>query len=153
MAKKKSSQEIEKIAEELLSLMGIEGEVSSEEDSENDAVRVQFETNSAGILIGHHGETIEAFQLLLGQIAHQRTGEWKRVLVNVGDWRERREETLRGLARQVAAKAKETREPQPIPDLTPAERRVVHMELSEDPEIETESEGEGRARLLVVKPK
>lgn len=154
MKKSSSSQkELQKAAEELLSLLGIKGEISIEEDKEDDALRVQIEAEEAGVLIGHHGETVGALQLILGQIFHQRTGMWRRVLVNVGDWRERREETLRKLAESVARQAKETGEPQSIFDLSAAERRIVHIALSSDPDIETESEGEGRQRHLVVKPK
>lgn len=154
MSKNNNSQkEIQKIAEELLSLLGVKGEVSVEEDKENEALRVQIETEEAGVLIGHYGETIGALQLLLGQIFRQRSGEWHRVLVNVGDWRERREEKLKKLAESIARQAKETGEAQSIFDLSPAERRIVHLTLSSSPDVETESEGEGKERHLVVKPK
>lgn len=146
-------KETEKTAQELLSLMGLTGSMQASEDKANDAVLLQLETEDARVLIGHHGETISAFQMLLGQILRQRTGEWKRILVNVGDWRERREETLRNLARSAASRVKETGDAQPIYDLTPSERRIVHMELSDDSEVTTESEGEGRDRHLVVKPR
>lgn len=146
-------KEVTKAAGELIDLLGIEAEVGVEEDKENDAFRVQLDTKEAGILIGHHGETIDALQFLLAQIVRQRANETKRILVNVGDWRQKREETLKRLARNAVDKVKQTGEPHHIYDLTPAERRVVHIELSEEKDVVTESEGEGRERHLVVKPK
>lgn len=146
-------KETGKAAEELINLLGIKGNTSVEEDKENDALRVQVDAEEAGVLIGHHGETIDAFQFLLAQIVRQRTGEAKRLLVNVGDWREKREETLRNLAQNAADKVRQSGEPYHIYDLSPAERRVVHIELTEEKDIVTESEGEGRERHLVVKPK
>lgn len=137
----------------MLGVLGIKAEAQVSQDQENEAYLVEINSNEAGVLIGHHGETISAFQLLLGQIVNQKTGEWARILVNVGDWRQRREETLRALAQTLAAKTKETGEPQHIYDLTPAERRIVHIALAEDPEVTTESEGEGRDRHIVIKPK
>jgi len=71
----------------------------------------------------------------------------------VGDWRERQEEQLVKMASEVAERAKQTGEPQPLYNLTPAQRRVVHLELEKDSEVTTESTGEGNERYLVVKPK
>lgn len=144
---------IKEAAGKLLSLLGVQASVDVSEDKENEAWRVQIETEDAGVLIGHHGETVGALQLLLAQIVYKKEDSWQRILVNVGDWRERREETIRGLARAAAQRAKDTGEPQPIFDLTPAERRIAHLELAEDEDVATESEGEGRERQLVVKPK
>lgn len=144
---------IKKTAEKLLSLLGVKANVDVVEDKENEAWRVGIETEDAGVLIGHHGETIGALQLLLGQLVYKKKDVWERILVNVGDWRERREETIRGLARSAAQRAKDSGEPQSLFDLTAAERRIVHLELAEDEDVRTESEGEGRERHLVVKPK
>ena len=72
---------------------------------------------------------------------------------NVGDWREKQEEHLRILAKEAAERAKETGNPQPIYNLTPSQRRIVHMELTNDKEVVTESTGEGDERYLVISPK
>mgnify|MGYP001589884943 CR=1 FL=1 len=151
--KSDSLKEVRSAAGDLLSALGLEAKTEALEDKENAAVVIQLETSDPGILIGHHGETLAALQLVLSQIIKNRTGEWQRLLVNVGDWRERREETLKNLAQSVAERVKQTGEAQPIYDLTAAERRLIHLELADDPEVETESEGEGRERHLLVKPK
>jgi spoIIIJ-associated protein len=86
-------------------------------------------------------------------IYRQENGEWKRISVNVGDWREKQEEYLSEMAKVTAERAKQTGEPQNLYNLSPSQRRIIHIALSEDKEIETESVGEGEERYLVVKPK
>lgn len=140
-------------AQTLLDLMGIKGEISISEDKEAEAVVVQIETEEAGILIGRHGETISAFQLILNQIVNRGVENWQRIIVNCGDYRERQEESLRNLALNTADEVKESGEAKSLYDLTPAERRIVHMVLAENPDLVTESEGEGRERHLVVRLK
>lgn len=156
MAKKDINKTIEEIASETLSLLGVDGKTTVSQDNsggEDETAVVQIETVEAGILIGRHGETIDALQTFLNQAVFNKTGEWYRIIVNIGDYRERREETLRGLAEAAAARVKDTGVPEPLFDLKPNERRIVHTILSEDPKISTESEGEGRDRHIVVKPK
>jgi spoIIIJ-associated protein len=149
----KDMEQIQQTAQTLLDLMGIQGELSIAEDKENEAVVVTIDTEDAGILIGRHGETISAFQLILNQIINRGSENWQRILVDCGDYRTRQEESLRNLAASTAEQVKESGEPKALYDLTPAQRRIVHMVLSEDPDIITESEGEGRERHLVVRPK
>ncbi|KKU12406.1 MAG: Single-stranded nucleic acid binding R3H domain protein [Candidatus Woesebacteria bacterium GW2011_GWA1_45_8] len=147
-------KEVESLAKELLSLMGISVSPEVSEDKKNEAFLVLLKTEEeAGLLIGRHGQTIEALQAALGMLAKERLGEWVRVIVNVGDWREKQEEHLKTLASSAAERAKLTGEPQPLYNLTPAQRRVIHLALSEDPEVETESLGEDEERYLVVKKK
>ena len=78
-------------------------------------------------------------------------GEAANILVNVGDWKSKREETLRNIAQTAVGKARNTGVAQHIYDLTPAERRFVHILLTDESEIVAESEGEGRERHLVIK--
>lgn len=145
---------IKKSAEELLFLMGSKAEVEVAKDKENDAFLVNLvTTDETGLLIGRHGETILSIQAVLGMIVKRKLGEWVRLILNVGDWREREEIHLKELASQTAARAKETEEPQALYNLTPAQRRVIHLFLSADPEIETESQGEGKERFLTVRKK
>lgn len=142
------------ITKELLNLMGSKADFGVEEDKENEAIVVNIKTEEeTGLLIGHHGDTLASLQAALGMIVKQKTGEWVRIVVNVGDWREKQETHLRELADEAAERVKQTGHPQPIYNLTPAQRRIVHMELSKNPEITSESTGEGEERYLVVSPK
>lgn len=153
MEKKTDEKTIEEAAEKILSLLGIEGEVNLSEDLENSATKINIEANDAAVLIGRHGETVDAFQLLLNQIYYRTSGEWKRILVDVGDYRARQMEHLQKMADDVAQMVKETGKPQTIFDLSASDRRVIHMALADNPDVITESEGEGRDRHIMVKLK
>lgn len=152
--KKDKTRAVKEMAEKLLSLMGVEVEVEVEEDKENEAVSVDIRADDeAGLLIGNRGKTLNSIQALLGMIYRQKSGEWQRILVNVDDWREKEEDRLSSLAFQAAERAKSTGEEQALYNLTPAQRRVVHLTLAEDEEVQTESKGEGKERYLLVSPK
>ncbi|OGY09381.1 MAG: hypothetical protein A2700_01860 [Candidatus Blackburnbacteria bacterium RIFCSPHIGHO2_01_FULL_44_64] len=147
------SELIRSEAERILELVGIQGSVEVTQDMENELYTVQVDTDQAAILIGHRGETLASFQTVLRQVVYQQTSLAARVVVNVGDWRDKREEVVRSLASSAAGKVRATSIPQHLYDLSPSERRVVHMMFSEDPGVVSESEGEGRERHLVLKPR
>ncbi|OGM15816.1 hypothetical protein A2V56_00940 [Candidatus Woesebacteria bacterium RBG_19FT_COMBO_42_9] len=154
--KKKESkgETAKKLTEELLELMGVAASIEVAEGAENDALVVDVSSeNETGLLIGRHGVTLLSLQAAIGMMLKQKLGEWVRVIVNVGDWRQKEEEHLGGLAEAAAERVKTTGEPQPIYNLTPSQRRIVHLKLSTDPSIATESQGEGEERYLVVKKK
>ena len=139
------------IAGELLSLMGTSASPKVIYNQEDDAFIVTIESSDeTGLLIGRKGETLASLQTILGIALKQKTGDWHRVVVNVGDYREKEEDYLKNLATSAATRAKETGEPQSLYNLKPAQRRIVHMFLSEDKEVSTESVGEGEERYLVV---
>mgnify|MGYP001593617778 FL=1 len=145
---------VEETAKELFSLMGSNALIVVEEDKANEAVLVKVTTEEeTGLLIGKHGETVFSIQNVLGMIVQKKLGEWIRVVVDVGDWREKQEQRVKDLAYQIVEKAIETGQPQPIYNLTPSQRRVVHMALADNKDVLTESEGEGEDRYLVVKPR
>ena len=96
---------------------------------------------------------LNSIQIILGMMYRQKTGEWKRILVNVADWREKEQVRLENLAEVTAQRVIETGEPQSLYNLTSAQRRIVHLTLSENKRIETESLGEGKDRYLIVNPK
>lgn len=139
------------IAEELFSLMGTKAKLDVSWDKENEAFTVNVESDEeTGLLIGRKGETLTSIQTVLGIMLKQKTGEWSRILVNVGNYREKEEDYLKNLAQATAERAHETGEPQSLYNLKPGQRRTIHMFLSEDKTIATESAGEGLDRYLVV---
>lgn len=151
---KKKVDILQKVAEELLSLMLVDGKVTTSFDKENDAYIVDIEAvDKTGLLIGKKGDTLSSVQLVLGILFKQKTGEWNRVVVNVGDYRQKEEDYLKNLAFSAANRAKETGEAQNLYNLKPWQRRIIHLALSEDKDIETESQGEGEERFLTVKGK
>lgn len=145
---------LQKLTDELFGLMSTKAKAEVSYDKENDSFVVNVDAgDETGLLIGKKGETLLGIQTVLGFLLKQKIGEWKRVLVNVGDYREKEESYLKDLAATTAERAKETGEPQNLYNLKPWQRRVVHMALSEDKDITTESEGEGEDRFLIIKPK
>ncbi len=143
---------VQTIVEELLGKLEISGTVAVSTD-ETGAFQVRIETEETGLLIGHHGKTLESFQLLLGIIVSKKIGQWVKVYVNVGDYREKREETLMHMAQHAAERALAMGRPVELSRLSPSERRIIHLTLSGDERVATESIGEGDDRVLLVKPK
>lgn len=143
---------VKKTTEELLSHLKVKAKVKVEAD-EQEVVHVSLETEETGILIGYHGETLSAFQLILGLIIYKKLGYWVRIVVNVGDYRERRAEVLKQMAEKTAERVKQTGEPVALPFLNSGERRIIHITLQNNPDVFTESEGEGENRRVIIKPK
>ena len=139
------------VVEEVLSMLGVPVTVEVEPGEENSYV-VRLETEESGLLIGYHGETLASLQMVVGLIVFRKLGEWSRIVIEVGDYRARREEQLRAMAESYAAQVVATGEPVYLPALPPIERRVVHMVLQDRKDVRTESEGDGRLRRLVIKP-
>lgn len=148
---KKAIKTVSELTKELFSLMEIKAGFEVSEDKKNNAVFVDVDAGEeTGLLIGHRGETIASIQAALGMMTRQKLGDFVRIIVNVGDWREKQEDQLRSLAEQAAQRARETGESQPLYNLNAAQRRIIHVILSEEDDIETESHGEGQDRYLVV---
>lgn len=143
---------IKEVAEELLEQMQVEASVKIVDQGEN-LYQVAIETPESGLLIGYHGETLQSLQIMLGQLVFKQTGEWVRVVVEVGDYRAKREEQLIAMANSWAAQAISSGMPVYVPFLPPGERRIVHLALQDRPDVETYSEGEGRNRRLVIAAK
>ena len=147
------NDKIKNLTEKLLGLAGVTAQVDVIDLGEN-SFQVNIGTeDETGLLIGFRGENINSIQTVLGMMLKGQTGEWYRLIVNVGDYREKQEEKLRDLATQSADRAVETKEPQPIYNLNASQRRIVHMFLSERKDVVTESEGVEPERYLVIKPK
>ncbi len=145
---------VQETVDKLMELIGLEATAEVIEDKENDAVNVEISSeNEKGLLIGKRGESLFAIQSIIQLIVRQEYGDWVRVLVNIGDWREKQEDYLTDLAKQAAQRALDTGEEQTLYNLNPNQRRIVHTVLSEYEEVETESQGEGHERYLVVRPK
>ena len=152
----KAGEFVQKTTEELFDLLGIEAKievVQSDQEGES-LIEVAIDApDSTGLLIGAHGATLNAIQVFLGMAIRQAKGEWSRVVVNIGDWKEKQEEQLADLASQTASRAISTGEPQRLYNLNPSQRRVIHMLLAKDDKVTTESEGEGSERYLIISPK
>jgi spoIIIJ-associated protein len=125
---------------------------------ESDANRVQpvlidIEGNDLSFLIGRKAETINALQFITSLIVGRELGRWVPLQIDVQQYRKRREDELRKLARRIADQVTSTGRKQALEPMPPNERRIVHLELRDHPDVETESEGEDPKRKVVVRPK
>lgn len=146
---------LKKLSRDLLCHLGIKpGGVEIITDKDGGVVlNLDLPDEEAGILIGYHGETLASLQLVLGMMLCQQAGQWSRLIVNIGDYRQKRTDYLTALAEDTAAKVAATGEPLALYHLNPFERRVIHLALAEDVRVTTESQGEDRNRFLVISPK
>lgn len=104
-------------------------------------------------LLANRGEGLSGLEVLTGRIASKRLGRPVHPRLDAEGFRAHQKESLEELALKSAEEAKRTRQPQLLPPLSPGERRLVHLALAEDPDVETESEGEGFLKRVAVKLK
>lgn len=142
--------QVSEILENILPLLALEGSFDVEE--KEDGVFVTIDTEEAGKLIGFQGETLQALQLIVNLIASKRQEDSKRVIVDVANWRKGKEEELAHKARMWAEKVIETKEEMTLDPMPSWQRRIVHMVIQETPGVDSESQGEGFDRHLVIKP-
>lgn len=147
----KREEQIKKLTEELLLRLDIKGAVNVE--SQDDTYAVVIETDEAGILIGHHGETLDSLKLILTFLVSRELNEFTRINLDVSGYRKEREEKLKQMASDIKERVKNSGEAITVPNLTANDRRVIHVFLQEDSEVTTESLGEGENRMLVIKPR
>lgn len=134
----------------LYPLLDIAAANELEEDEEHTKINV-ITTNSYSV-IGHRGEILDALQVLAGAVANIGREEYKRVVVDCENYREKREETLKRLANKLAEKAVRTGRKLSLEPMTPYERRVIHSALADSTEVKTQSEGKEPNRYIVVIP-
>jgi spoIIIJ-associated protein len=104
-------------------------------------------------LLANRGEGLNGLEVLTGRIAAKKLGRPVHPRVDAEGFRAQQKESLEELALRSAEEVKRTRRPQLLPPLPPAERRLVHLALAQDPEVETLSEGEGFLKRVSVRPK
>jgi spoIIIJ-associated protein len=150
-------EEQAQVAEEfltgLLDRMGLDAEVDWGEVDGVMYVDVLAgeESEGMGLLIGRHGQTLDALQEIVRSAVQRQTEARCRVIVDVEDYRKRRRAQLAERARSVAARVKRTGRPERLDPMTPYERKIVHDAANEVGGIETSSEGEDPQRRVVVR--
>lgn len=119
---------------------------------EQDQVVVHLETEKQGMLIGKHGKILNALQYLAQVFVHRLEKNRLSVVLNVGDYREKRQLILERLAQKTADKVKKTGQPVFLEPMPAFERKQIHAALSKNKLIQTHSEGDEPYRYLVVEP-
>jgi spoIIIJ-associated protein len=140
---------VRELLETVTEAIGVPCRIAIEEDAES--VRATLGGHDLGVLIGRHGQTIDAVQYLANAMAW-RAGERKEIVVDAAGYRARRQATLEALALRSARRVEETGEPVELEPMTAIERRIVHVRLEDYPGVETWSEGNEPGRYVVVGP-
>lgn len=135
--------------ESVLRAMRIECQVEKVEYADG-VVRVNVVGKDVGLLIGRKGETLNALQLLLGLMVNKEADDRVRVVVDVEDYRRRKEENLKNLALRISERVKRTRRSIVLRPMSSQERRIIHTALQGDPQIITFSQGEEPNRKVVI---
>lgn len=132
----------------ILNNMEVEADISVSEDEEN--IVVDINGDDIGIIIGHRGETMDALQYLTSLVVNKEFEDYKRVILNVENYRQKREETLIKLANRLAEKVVKYKKPVTLEPMNPYERRIIHSSLQGHKFVETYSTGEEPKRKVVI---
>ena len=129
--------------------LNVTTEITTDEENGN---CISIAGDDAGMLIGHHGETLDAVQYLANLAANRAEGkdDHERIAIDVEGYREKREETLRALARRMAAKVQKYGKSVMLEPMNPYERRIIHSEVQSIEGISTNSIGSDNNRKVVI---
>ena len=140
---------VEDFLKNTMKAMDMEVELKTEIDQDG-ALCVDMSGEHMGILIGKRGQTLDSLQYLANRVANKHQEGYVRVKLDTENYRARREETLRHLAKIIAHKVKRNRRPVALEPMNPYERRIIHSALQSDPYVMTHSEGEEPFRKVVI---
>lgn len=147
------SQAIESVSDYLVDVvakLGAPATISVEQKEKQ--VIFHLDSQKAGVIIGKHGKVLNALQSLAQVLLHRQAKTKMVAVVNVGDYRERREAILKRLAERTASKVEQTNQPVFLEPMPAFERKVIHYYLSQNEWVTTHSEGREPHRYLVVEP-
>lgn len=136
----------------IMGALGIQAAVEEYEGDEGEII-LDIVGDELGILIGRHGRTLDALQILVSTITNRKLDQRYPLVVDVSGYRHRRRLKLEEIARRAADRASRQHRPVALRPMTSFERRVIHVVLREDRRVATESEGEEPRRMVVVRPR
>jgi len=143
-------ENIRKFLDGIIKLIGID--VGYDIDEKDNSILVNLKGNGVGLLIGYRGETLDSLQYLTSLVANKKIieGIHKRILLDAENYREKREKILINLANKIAKKVKQENRSITLEPMNANERRIIHLALQDDPDIETFSEGEEPNRRVTI---
>ena len=147
--REKPEEEVRRVLENLLQKMKIEYQIG-EAVWEEGRVRINIVGKDVGLLIGRKGETLNALQFMVGLIVNRKRQEKIRVVLDVEDYRKKKEESLEALALRLSERVKKTKKNVVMRPMNSQERRIVHTTLQGDPQITTYSLGDEPNRKVVI---
>jgi spoIIIJ-associated protein len=142
--------EIRELVNSVVGAMGFEARVDVYDA--NGFVAVDVASDSTALFIGQKGETIDALQYLVNAAVYRKRPFVKRIVLDAEGYRQRRVEAIQGIAHRTARRAVRERRPIELPPMSPAERRIVHLFLQDNPKVTTASEGSGDNRRVKIWP-
>ena len=154
ISEEQSEKTKEKLEEILNNIFKITGEdVQYTIESNDNQINLVITGDEMAHLIGYKGKTIEAFQSLLNSMLQREDEEYAKVFVEINDYKKKKEEKLRKLANKMAANCVKFRRPIRLEPMSAYERLIIHRELADRKDVETESIGEEPRRRVVIKRK
>ncbi|WP_026883397.1 RNA-binding cell elongation regulator Jag/EloR [Clostridium akagii] len=133
----------------ILENMKIEAEIDINEN--NNVLKIELKGSSMGILIGYRGETLDSIQYLVNLVVNKgQDGQYKRVVLDAENYRDKREETLKRLAVRMSHRVEKTGKLMRLEPMNPYERRIIHSALQSDKYVRTYSEGDEPRRYVVI---
>ena len=151
-AKKKETLEDRAIdfLSQVFDAMNLDVKIAAAFNEEECEMNIDLSGEDMGILIGKRGQTLDSLQYLANRVANKHQDGYVRVKLDTENYRARREETLKHLAKNIAHKVKRNRRPVALEPMNPYERRIIHSALQSDPYVMTHSEGEEPFRKVVI---
>jgi len=134
----------------LLERMGVKKEVEGFLKEGN--LCLEIKGDQEGVLIGKHGRTLESLQMLINRMVNKRLKNAVRVVLDIDDYRKRREESMANIACRLGEKAKRIGHSLTVGPFSSHDRRIIHLTLKEDPYLKTESLGEGELKKVKIIP-
>jgi spoIIIJ-associated protein len=139
------------VLERILAGIAVPSQVEGRVDEET--IYLDIKGDGTGLLIGRHGQTLDAIQYVVGRIVGKQLGEKKMIVIDTERYRVRRRENLERLSRQMGEKAKGTGRAISLQPMSASDRRIVHLALKHDRDLETRSEGEGNLKSIKIIPR
>ncbi|PKL38883.1 MAG: RNA-binding protein [Spirochaetae bacterium HGW-Spirochaetae-1] len=136
----------------ILNKMGIDARVKDLKEGESKVyIELESEKNS-GLIIGRKGKTLEALQFMVNLMVNHQTQSEKKIILDIEEYREKRERALRKMSRDIAHKVIKSGKPWTLEPMNPFERRLIHLALQNDSRVTTKSEGQGIYRKIKIMP-
>lgn len=145
-------QQIERFVRDVVAAMGLDVQVTSEV-LEDGGIRADIQGEDGELLVRRKGESLDALQHLVNSIWRDKTGQGGRIVVDCLGFRKSKDAELRQMARFMMEKARISGVPQEMGPLNSYARRIVHLEVSTDPALASESQGDGQVKTVIISPR
>ncbi|MGB9839135.1 RNA-binding cell elongation regulator Jag/EloR [Thermovenabulum sp.] len=146
--KERPEEKAVKFLKGLLIRLDLYAEIETEKIE--DFFKINVKGRGLGVIIGKHGETLNSLQYLVNLVANKGWHEYIKIVIDVENYREKRERALVELAVKMAKRVKETKKSIKLEPMPPYERKIIHKTLQNDPRVKTHSEGEEPYRRVVI---